>query len=170
MRHALLQSSTRRSRDGGLKRWERWAGHIGYAAEGMLYIPVGFFALRAAFGQQHANGSTGAMARLGHTLLGDVLLAALAAGLAAFVLWQLVVAIADPEHRTERRSSHRRVVRLSHLFNGVFHCVFVVEAVWSILGFSRATNERQTQVKWTASAFALPAGRLIVALAGAGIF
>jgi len=170
MGHPRLQASTPRSRDAGLKRWERWAGHVGYAAEGMLYIPVGFFALRAAFGQQHANGSTGAMARLGHTLLGDVLLAALAAGLAAFVLWQLVVAIADPEHRTERRSSHRRVVRLSHLFNGVFHCVFVVEAVWSILGFSRATNERQTQVKWTASAFALPAGRLIVALAGAGIF
>ena len=62
----------------------------------MFYLPVGFFALLAAFGHQQPNGSKGALAKLGGTLLGDALLAVLAFGLAAFVLWQLVVAIADP--------------------------------------------------------------------------
>ena len=94
-----------RNDDGALTRWERWAGHAGYVAEGVLYLPIGFFALLAAVGDQQPNGSQGALAKLGETLLGDALLAVLAVGLAAFVLWQLVVAIADPEHRAERRNS-----------------------------------------------------------------
>jgi hypothetical protein len=158
-----------RNGDGALTRWERWAGHAGYVAEGVFYLPLGFFSLLAAVGQQQPNGSKGALAKLGETLLGDVLLVVLAAGLAAFVLWQLVVAIADPEHRAERRSPRRQMVRLGHLLNGVFHSVFVGEAVWSILGPSRANDEKQSQVTWTGRAFALPVGRYLVALAGTSI-
>lgn len=158
-----------RNDDGALTRWERWVGHGGYVAEGMLYLPIGFFALLAALGHQQPNGSQGALAKLGGTLLGDGLLAVLAVGLVAFVLWQLVVAIADPEHRAERRNPRRRMVRAGHLLNGVFHCVFVGQAVWSILGLSRADDEKQSPVRWTARAFALPVGRHIVALVGTGI-
>jgi hypothetical protein len=158
-----------RSRDGPITRWERWAGHFGYTAEGVFYLPVGFFALLAALGPQQPNGSKGALAKLAGTLPGNVLLAVLAVGLAAFVLWQLVVAFADPEHRAERRSPQRRMLRLGHLLNGVFHCVFVGEAVWSILGLSRADDEKQSSVRWTARAFALPVGRYLVALVGLGI-
>jgi len=132
--------------DGVLTRWERWAGHTGYVAEGVFYLPVGFFALLAAVGDQQPNGSAGALAKLGGTLLGDALLAVLAVGLTAFVLWQLIVSAADPEHRAERSSARRRL-RLGHLLNGVFHCVFVGEAVWGILGLSRANDERQSQVR-----------------------
>ena len=154
---------------GSLSPWERCVGHAGYIAEGVLYLLVGFFALLAAFGHQQPNGSKGALARLGGTLLGDALLAALALGLAAFVLWQLVLAIADPEHRAERRNPRRRMARLGYFLNGAFHTVFVGEAVWSILGLSRADNEKQSQVHWTARAFALPLGRDVVAIVGAGI-
>lgn len=154
--------------DGALTRWERWVGHAGYIAEGLLYLPVGFFALHAAVGHEQPNGAKGALAKLGGTLLGDALLTVLASGLTAFVAWQLVVAIADPEHRAERRSPRRRMVRLGHLLNGVFHCVFVIEAVWSILGLG-ADDEKQSQVRWTARAFAMPVGRSLVALVGAGI-
>jgi hypothetical protein len=155
--------------DIALTRWERWAGHCGYVAEGVFYLPVGFFALLAALQDEQPNGSQGALAKLGETLLGDALLAMLALGLAAFVLWQLIVAIADPEYRAERRSPRRRMVRLEHLVSAVFHCVFVGEVVWSILGLSRADDERQSQVKWTARAFSMPVGRYLVGLVGAGI-
>ena len=158
-----------RNDDGALTRWERWAGHGGYIAEGVFYLPVGFFALLAALGHQQPNGSKGALAKLGGTLLGDALLTVLAVGLAAFVVWLLVVAIVDPEHRAERRSPRRRMVRLGHLLNAVFHCVFVAEAVWSILGLSRANDEKQSQVRWTARTFALPEGRDLVAVVGVGI-
>ncbi len=155
--------------DGSLTPWERWAGHAGYVAEGVFYLPVGFFALLAALGNQQPNGSQGALARLGNNLLGDALLALLAAGLAAFVLWQLVVAIADPGHRAERRSPRRRWVRLEHLVSGVFHCVFVVEVMGGILGISPVHDDRQSPVRWTARAFAMPVGRYLVGIVGAGI-
>lgn len=54
-----------RNDDGGLTRWERGAGHAGYIAEGVFYLPVGFFALVAAMGHQQPDGSEGALAKLG---------------------------------------------------------------------------------------------------------
>jgi uncharacterized membrane protein len=152
-----------------LTLWQRWVGHSGYIAEGVLYLLVGGFALLAAFGQQQPNGSKGALAKLGGSGGGDALLALLAIGLAAFVVWQLVLAIADPEHRPDRGTPRRRLVRLGHLTNGLFHMVFVGEAVWGLLGLSRADNEKETQVRWTAHAMEVSVGRYVVALVGAGI-
>jgi hypothetical protein len=153
-----------------LTRWQRWLGHSGYIAEGLLYLLVGFFALLAAVGrEQQPNGSKGALAKLGGSAFGEALLALIAVGLAAFVIWQLVLAIADPEHRANRSSPGRRWVRLGHLLNGLFHIVFVYEAVWGMFGLSHADNEKQTQVHWTARAFAVPVGRYVVALIGVGI-
>ncbi len=155
--------------DSTLTRWERWTGHAGYVAEGVFYLPLGFFALLAAVGSEQPNGSTGALAKLGGTVLGDALLALLAFGLAAFVVWQLVVAIADPEHRAQRSTTQRRMVRLGHLSDGLFHCAFVGQVVWSIFGFSRSIDEKQSQVRWTARMLALPWGRHLLALVGTGI-
>jgi hypothetical protein len=153
-----------------LRAWQRWVGHLGYIAEGLLYVLVGFFALLAAVGrQQEPNGSKGALAKLGGSVFGDTLLVLLAIGLAAFVIWQWVLAVADPEHPANRSNSHRRLVRLGHLLNGLFHIVFVGEAVWGLLGLSRADNEKETQVRWTARALAIPMGRYAVALTGVGI-
>ena len=157
------------SNNRALRPWERCTGHLGYVAEGVLYLLVGFFALVAATGRHQPNGAQGALAKLGKTPPGDALLVVLAVGLAAFVLWQLIVAIADPEHRAQRRDPRRRLVRLGHLFNGVFHCIFVGEAMLGILRLTRAHDERASQVKWTAWMFALPVGRYLVALTGAGI-
>jgi hypothetical protein len=153
-----------------LARWQRWVGHLGYIAEGLLYILLGFFALLAATGQQQQpNGPKGALAKLGGSAFGDAVLALFAIGLAAFVIWQLLLAIVDPEHRANRSSPRRRLVRLGHLLNGVFHTVFVGEAVWGLFGLSHADNEKATQVRLTARALAIPVGRYAVALIGVGI-
>jgi hypothetical protein len=153
-----------------LARWQRWVGHSGYVAEGLLYVVVGFFALLAALGQQRQpNGSKGALAKLGASALGDALLVLLAIGLAAFVIWQFLLAIADPEHRANRSSPPRRLVRLGHLLNGVFHIVFVGEALGGLFGLSDADDEKGAQARWTARAFSIPAGRYVVALIGLGI-
>ncbi|HEY2685974.1 MAG TPA: DUF1206 domain-containing protein [Steroidobacteraceae bacterium] len=155
---------------GALTRWQRWVGHSGYIAEGLLYLFVGFFALLAAVGrQQHPDGPKGSLARLGGSALGDALLVLLAIGLTAFVIWQLVLAIADPEHPANRSGPRRRLVRLGHLLNGLFHIVFVYEAVWSLLGLFHRDDEKETQVRWTARALTVPAGRFAVALIGVGI-
>jgi hypothetical protein len=54
MPHAETRSPSSND-DGALTRWERWVGHGGYVAEGVLYLLVGCFALLAAFGQRHPN-------------------------------------------------------------------------------------------------------------------
>jgi len=153
-----------------LQPWERWIAHVGYLAEGLIYLLIGTFGLLAAVElSQHPNGSRGVLNRLGSTTAGKLLVSLLALGLAAFVLWQLLVAIRDPEHRSQRYTWSRRLARVRHLLNGALYSALVGEAIWSVLGLTAGDSERRSQVLWTARAMRLPAGRVMVALVGSGI-
>lgn len=153
-----------------LAPWQRWLRHTGYVAEGIVYVLIGALALIAALEpSQQPKGYTGALAKLAAAPFGDALLALLALGLAAFVLWQVVLAILDPEHRRDRRTVTRRVVRLGYLLNGALHGVLVSEAVWRLLGYGGAADEGHSQAVWTARAMALPLGRWMTIATGAGI-
>jgi len=153
-----------------LAPWLRWVAHSGYIAEGVVYVLVGSFALMAALEpSQQPNGYKGALAKLAAAPFGDSLLALLALGLAAFVLWQVTLGMLDPEHRRDRRTVKRRAARLGYLLNGAFHGVLVGEAVWQLLGFGGAADGGHSQAVWTARAMALPLGRWITAATGAGI-
>jgi hypothetical protein len=155
---------------GSLKGWERCVGHIGYISEGIVYLLIGGFALIAEFERQRQpNGSQGAFAKLGSTPFGNALLALLALGLAAFILWQVIVAVIDPEHPRERTSARRRIVRLGHLFSAVVYCVLVGEAIWQLFGFSARDGGQATQARWTLGAMQLPLGRYAVGAVGIGI-
>jgi Domain of Unknown Function (DUF1206) len=152
-----------------LKRWERWTGHAGYIAEGIVYLLMGAFALLADLHRQRQpNGSQGALAELGHTSIGKALLALLALGLAAFVLWQMLLAIIDPEHRGDRTRPRRWLVRLRHFCSGIFYCVLVSEAVWILFGFG-AVDGGPSHVRWSSRVLQFPLGRLAVGVIGAGI-
>jgi hypothetical protein len=162
--------SARQDAPTALAPWLRWVGHSGYVAEGVVYVLIGAFALMASLEpSQQPNGYKGALAKLAAAPFGDALLALLALGLAAFVLWQVVLGILDPEHRRDRRTVKRRAVRLGYLLNGALHGVLVGEAVWRLLGFGGAADEGHSQAVWTARAMALPLGRWMTAATGAGI-
>jgi hypothetical protein len=159
--------------DGGpgpLTGWQRWVGHIGYISEGSVYLLIGGFALVAELERKRQpNGSQGAFAKLGGTPFGNALLALLALGLAAFILWQVLLAVIDPEHRRERTSARRRIVRLGHLFSAVLYGVLVGEAIWQLLGFSARDGGEATQARWTLGVMQLPLGRYAVGAVGVGI-
>jgi hypothetical protein len=162
--------SARQGAPTALAPWLRWVGHGGYVAEGLVYVLIGAFALMAALEpSQRPNGYKGALAKLATAPFGDAMLALLALGLSAFVLWQVVLGILDPEHRRDRRSIKRRAVRLGYLLNGALHGVLVGEAVWRLLGFGGAADEGHSQAVWTARAMALPLGRWLTGATGAGI-
>ena len=153
-----------------LTPWLRWVGHCGYVAEGVVYLLIGAFALIAALEpSQQPNGYKGALAKLAAAPFGDAALALLALGLAAFVLWQVVQGILDPEHRSQRRTIKRRAVRLGCLLNGALHGILVGEAAWRLLGFGGAADGGRSQAVWARLAMALPLGRWMIAAAGAGI-
>lgn len=156
---------------GGLTAPLRWMGHIGYIAEGVVYILMGALALAAALKpNQEPNSYKGALSKLDAAPFGEALLALLAAGLLAFVLWEVILAALDPEHSAQRHSLRRRLVRLGHLCNGALHSVLAFEAVWRLLGFGRGDDHGRTQAQWTARAMQLPLGRWAVAGTGVGIF
>ena len=84
-----MTMSARRNAPTAVPPWLRWVGHSGYVAEGVVYVLIGAFALVAAFEpSQQPNGYKGALAKLAAASFGDTMLALLALGLAAFVLWQ----------------------------------------------------------------------------------
>lgn len=150
--------------------WLRWVARCGIVAEGMIYLLIGGLALVDAFDfAQRPSGSNGAMAKLVHLPLGHLILALLALGLAAFVLWQLVLAVLDPECHEGRWSIKRLALRMHHLWSAGLHCVLVGIAASQLLGLGHGDNHGQTQKHLTAMALQLPGGRWLVGGIGAGI-
>ncbi len=151
-------------------RWLRWTARIGFVAEGLVYVLIGGFALVVAFEPGgRPQGSAGALAQLGDAPLGKAMLTVLAAGLAAFVLWQGARALFDPEHRRDRWTVKRIAMRLGFLLNAALHAVLVGDAVWHVLTAGGDGHHGQTQALWTQRIMQLPLGRWAVALTGIGI-
>ena len=150
--------------------WLRWVFRCGIVAEGMIYLLIGGLALAGAFERaQRPSGSNGAMSKLAHLPLGHALLTLLALGLAAFVLWQLVLAVLDPECEEARWSIKRVAWRVQHLCNAALHCVLVGIAVWQLLGLGHGADHGKTQKHLTAMALQLPGGHWLVGGIGTGI-
>ena len=150
--------------------WLRWVFRCGIVAEGMIYLLIGGLALAGAFElAQRPSGSNGAMSKLAHVPLGHAMLALLALGLAAFVLWQLVLAVLDPECEEARWSIKRVALRIQHLWNAALHCVLVGIAVWQLLGLGHGADHGKTQKHLTAMALQLPGGVWLVGGIGTGI-
>ena len=136
----------------------------------MIYLMIGGLALAGAFDPaQHPSGSTGAMAKLAQIPFGRVLLALLGLGLLAFVLWQLVLAVLDPECSQGRWRLKRMALRFHHLWSAALHCVLVGIAVWQMFGLGHAAGRGQTQKYVAAIALRLPGGRWLVGGIGAGV-
>ncbi len=157
--------------------WMRWLARCGILAEGLIYVLIGGLALGGAFDpSQHPSGSKGAMDKLSHVPLGPLWLTLLALGLVAFVLWQGMQALFDPEYRRERWQLKRLAVRFHHLWSAALHCGFVGLAFWQLLqtfgaakGDSGSANSGHTQKHLTAIGLGLPAGRWLVGGIAVGI-
>jgi hypothetical protein len=153
-----------------LSAWERWIAHAGYLSEGLLYLLIGTFGLLATIdASRRQNGTRGVLISLSLTGPGDLLVAAVALGLASFVTWQVLIAIRDPEHRRDRGSRSRRITRLGHLLSGALHSVLVIEAMRILFGLGRTASGERAQKEWIARAFGMPLGRYLAGAVGIGI-
>lgn len=150
--------------------WLRWSARIGMLAGGAIYLLIGGLALAGAFDSaQHPSGSIGAMSKLERFPLGHVMLPLLAAGLLAYVMWQLILTVLDPECTKGRWTIKRLALRFHHLWSAALHCLLVGLAAWQMFDSGGVGGQGQTQRQLVALALHFGGGRWLIGGIGAGI-
>ena len=148
--------------------WIQLLARLGYAAKGVVYAAVGVLAVRAVRTPGgRPVGSQGALLAILRQPLGRVLLGIVAVGLAGFVLWCLVQALLDPEHRG--RGGRGLAQRGGALVRGAVFGVVMLEAGRLALGKPAGMGDEQGAAHWTAVGMDQPLGRWLVGAVGAGI-
>jgi len=144
---------------------------IGFAARGLVYILIGWFALDVARHGGQPMDNQGALGTLANAPLGHVLMAVCAVGFAGYAVWRLTEAIADPEGRS--RTMKGRFERTGYAVSGVVHALLAVAAGRLALRQSRAEagspGDRNAE-SWSAWLLDQPGGPMLLALVGAGFF
>jgi len=138
---------------------------LGYAARGVVYLVIGWFAVTAAQGHNRPTDSKGALAELFGTSFGAVLLAVVALGLAGYALWRLVGALADVDN--EGTSAKGLAKRGGHVIAGIIHAGLALYAVRLLAGSGGGQKDGETAARdWTVWLLDMPAGQLLVAAVG----
>lgn len=133
---------------------------IGFAARGVMYFLIGYFALR--WGQAEEGTQV-----LGHLAegIGKALLALMAIGFAAYGVWRVSEALIDSEgHGSDAKG---RLVRTGGVVSGLTHLGLAF--VSAKLAFGSPAGQGDGTEAGAATALALPGGMLLVTIAGAAL-
>ncbi|HYD70897.1 DUF1206 domain-containing protein [Azospirillum sp.] len=140
---------------------------LGYAARGLVYLIIGWFALTAARGAGRPTDSKGALVELFQHPFGSVLLALVALGLAGYALWRIMQGVLD----VDRYGSAWKglAIRAGQVIAGILHAGLALGAVGLLAGRGSGGDGESTARDWTVWLMGMPAGRFLVAAVGAGI-
>ena len=147
--------------------WIQWLARFGYAARGVVYLLIGYLALQAAFSSARGpEDSSGALQVILRQPFGRVLLGILAVGLAGWVVWRLFQAAADPEG--EGTGAKGVAKRVGYVISALLYGGLAFEAVRMMRGAGGGGQGGEaTTDHWTAVVMSQPAGRWLIAAAGA---
>ncbi|MCO5996746.1 DUF1206 domain-containing protein [Actinoallomurus rhizosphaericola] len=138
----------------------------GLAARGVIYLLVGYLAVRIAFGKggQQADRQ-GALQTVAGTTGGTVILWLLALGFAGLALWRYSEALLGQSGP----DGHKATKRLSSLARGVFYTAVCASTVAFNVGAGGPGSSDKKSKDLTAKAMHdIPAGRWLVLLVGIG--
>jgi Domain of Unknown Function (DUF1206) len=147
------------------RRWVVPLARFGYAAKGSVYIIIGVLAALAALNRGGRTAdSEGAFREILAQPYGQVLLGAIALGLAGYALWCFIQAIKD----TENKGSDAKgiIIRLTYGAVGLIHAGLALTAVQFILGSSHRSSAEKSSKEWTATLLAQPFGQWLVGAVG----
>ena len=139
---------------------------LGHAAKGMVYLLVGWRALRGALRWSRPAGSTEALEELHKQPMGDSLLLGLAAGLACFALWRAVQTFWDPERLGKDWKG--LVERAGFAVSGLFYGNLSAGALEMALEQVEPEDVKE-QEQLAAFLLGQPLGQALVALAGLAV-
>ncbi|WP_052149414.1 DUF1206 domain-containing protein [Sphingomonas sp. Ant20] len=144
---------------------------LGFAARGLVYCLVAWFAVDAAMRGGTIADNQGAIGSLADEQLGAVLLAVIAAGLLGYAVWRLTEAIADPEQIM--RDAKGALTRIGHVVSGIAHLILAWSAArlaWQPrTGGGGQSPGDESARDWTGWLLSVPFGRVLVALVAIGI-
>jgi hypothetical protein len=164
----LQREEVREHADRATRHASPWLGRLarlGYVAKGVVYLVIGFLALREALG---AGGKTadpgGAMKSIGSQPFGGVMLTLLAIDLACYALWKLVQGFLDADGKSS--APHGILRRVGYVGSAAIHGTFAFTAAQSILGAEDSSEDAATA---SALAYQPPLGQILVGLVGLGV-
>ena len=133
---------------------------IGFAARGLIYLVVGYLALKLG----RAEDAGGALEWLGGKT-GGMALGAMAFGFAAYGVWRVTDALFD----TQAKGSEIKGVigRLAGALSGVIHLGLAYSAVKLALGSGSGGNSSDSAESGAATAMSLPGGDILLFAAAA---
>lgn len=147
--------------------WVERLARVGYVAKAVLYITVGLVAAQAAFGRGGRTTDTQGALRLVHGMtFGRVMLLVVAAGLMGYAVWRVVEAVVDAEGRG--RSAKGLALRAGSAGRGLLHGGIAITALRLAYGDRSAGTDHEAR-EWTAVAFGLPGGELLVWIAAGSV-
>ncbi len=146
-------------------KWVSPVARVGYVARGVVYLGIGYLALRASLGAGSPRGAVGALRELMQGG-GRWLMLALAAGLAAHATWRFVQAIADPECP---RGKHRAPLRVLYLFSGLINGSLAFTALRLFRGVSPSGGEGDGEERVAGLLLSQPFGRWLAAIVGIAV-
>ncbi|HTP03323.1 MAG TPA: DUF1206 domain-containing protein [Anaerolineales bacterium] len=136
---------------------------LGYAVRGLLYVTIGAIALQAALGKTNSpTDQIGAIAAIGSLPTGRILIWVMLVGLAAYSLWGLVRAIANPFHKTW-------TARLGYVVSAVSYAFFALTAFGLLRGTSSGGGGDGQMIQFISRLMQMPAGRIAVAVIGVAV-
>jgi hypothetical protein len=145
-----------------------WAGRLGFACKGLVYLLIGVLAAQAALGRGGATtDSQGVLVRVVEAPFGKVLLGLVAVGLAGFVVWRLMQAILDTDNQGTDASG--AWARAGYLVSGVVYASLALSALRLLQGNGGPRGGDQAAQDWTALLLDKPFGPVLVAAVGLGV-
>lgn len=141
-------------------------GRAGMVCYGLVHVIIAYLAARIVFGGSGQKADQhGAVAEIGTTSFGTVVLWVLVVGLFAFGLWQFLLAATGYTWIGKERK--RTVKRIGSAARGVVGISLAVYALEFATGSGGGGSSDQQQKELTGRLLELPAGRVLVAIVAA---
>jgi len=167
---AVVRRAKRGARRAGNSEWLDRAARIGFSGRGLLYLMVAFLAASIALGRAGQSADKqGAVQSLAGSPFGTFLLVGLVAGLTGLGLWQAGEALWG--RTSEDNDAKRTAKRAASAGKAVLYLALAVSTASVLLSGkgSSGGSSGQQESTWTARVLELPAGRLLVVLAGVAL-
>jgi Domain of Unknown Function (DUF1206) len=147
------------------RNWIEKGARFGHFTKGVIYGLIGALALQVAIGSGgRVAGQQEAVQFVGHQPFGEVLLFAIALGLAGYAVWRVIEGVKDTSHKGSDGKGLAR--RLSVIVSGLINAALAVGVVQLALGNGGSGGGARS---WVGKILEQPFGAVLLALIGGGI-